>query len=300
MKKIVAILLAVAMLLALAACGQTAAPETPEDPAEEATEAPATEAPATEAPEEDAETGEPTKMDEIREAGVLVLGTSADYPPYEFHTKIDGEDTIVGFDIAIAQYFADSLGVELEIVDMSFTSLLIGLANGDFDLVMAGLTPSEERKQAVDFTDTIFSNTQIVMIRQEDADKYTTTEDLAGKTVGAQTGRVQMDLAASVAGEENVVGLTRFQDLIMELKTGKLEAIFANSLVSTAYVSANPDLLVQDIGIDYEDPGFAGAVQKGNEEFVAYLNELIAEMQEQGLIQQYVAEAQILAGMTEE
>ena len=295
MKKIVAILLAVAMLLALAACGQTAAPETPEDPGNEATQSP-----ATEAPQEESGTGEPTKMDEIKAEGVLVLGTSADYPPYEFHTEIDGVDTIVGFDISIAQYFADSLGVELKVVDMPFTSLLVGLSNGEFDLVMAGLTPSEERKQSVDFTDTIFNNTQIVMIRQEDAEKYTTTEDLAGQTVGAQTGTVQMDLAASVAGEENVVGLTRFQDLIMELKTGKLEAIFANNLVSTAYVSANPDLLVQDIGIDYEDPGFAGAVQKGNEEFVAYLNELIAEMQEQGLIQQYVAEAQILAGMTEE
>lgn len=99
MKKIVAILLAVAMLLALAACGQTAAPETPEDPAEEATEAPATEAPATEAPEEDAETGEPTKMDEIREAGVWCWAPPPTTPPYEFHTKIDGEDTIVGFDI---------------------------------------------------------------------------------------------------------------------------------------------------------------------------------------------------------
>lgn len=295
MKKIAAILLSAAMLLALAACGQTAAPETPEDPGNEATQSP-----ATEAPQEESGTGEPTKMDEIKAEGVLVLGTSADYPPYEFHTEIDGVDTIVGFDISIAQYFADSLGVELKVVDMPFTSLLVGLSNGEFDLVMAGLTPSEERKQSVDFTDTIFNNTQIVMIRQEDAEKYTTTEDLAGKTVGAQTGTVQMDLAASVAGEENVVGLTRFQDLIMELKAGKLEAIFANNLVSTAYVSANPDLLVQDIGIDYEDPGFAGAVQKGNEEFVAYLNELIAEMQEQGLIQQYVAEAQILAGMTEE
>ena len=266
-KKIAAVLLAAAMLLSLTACGQGEADAAP------------------------------SKIDEIKEAGVLVVGTSADYPPYEFHAEVDGEDTIVGFDIAIAQYFADSLGVELEVVDMTFNSLLISLAEGEFDLVMAGLTPDEERKKAVDFTDVFFVNEQVVLIRAEDAEKYQTTEDLAGCKGAAQVGTVQMDIAADIVGEENTVGLVRFTDSIMELKSGKVDCVFTNTLIASAYEASDPELMVQDVGIEYENTGFAGAVQKGNEEFVEYLNGVIAEMQEKGLIEQYVAEAQQLAGV---
>ena len=108
-----------------------------------------------------------------------------------------------------------------------------------------------------------------------------------------------MELGADVVGADNVVGLTKFQDLIMELKSGKIDAVFTNNMTAMAYVSGNPDLEIKDIGIDYEEPGFAGGVQKGNEDLVEYLNGVIAEMKEKGLIDQYVAEAQALAGVEE-
>ena len=230
---------------------------------------------------------------------MLVVGTSADYPPYEFHTEIDGKDTIVGFDIAIAQYFADQMGVELKVVDMSFNSLLISLAKGDFDLVMAGMTPNEERKKAVDFTDVFYRNKQIVLIRTEDADKFQTMEDLVGHKGAVQTGTVQEQIAHDAIGEENTVGLVKFQDEIMELKSGKVDMVFTNSLVAAGYVAQNPDLMIQDVGIPYEDDGFAGAVQKGKEDLVEYFNGIIAEMAEQNLVEQYIAEAQELAGGAE-
>ena len=108
MKKAIALLLALVTLLSLTAC----------------------------AGKEDAAS---SALDQIKQKGELVVGTSADYPPYEFHAEVDGKDTIVGFDMEIAQAIADKLGVSMKIVDMSFDNLLMSLANDEFDLVIAGL-----------------------------------------------------------------------------------------------------------------------------------------------------------------
>ena len=239
-----------------------------------------------------------SKIDDIKEAGTLVVGTSADYPPYEFHKEVDGEDTIVGFDMAFARYFADSLGVELKIVDMNFDSLLISLNKGDFDIVLAGMTPNEEREQVVDFSQELFNNQQVAIIRKEDAETLTETASFAGVKSTAQTGSVQIDIANEVCGEENVVGLVKFQDMIMELKNKKVDAVFTNSLISAAYLSTNEDLTKVTLDEKYfNKKGFAVAIQKGNEDFVEYINEQIDAMREAGLIDQYIAEAQLLAGI---
>lgn len=289
MKKLLSLLLALVMLLSFAACANDddTPPADGDDQQQEE--------------QNGSEAGTMNKLADIKAAGELVVGTSADYPPYEFHTEIDGKDTIVGFDIAIAQAFADELGVELKLVDMAFESLLISLQNGDFDLVMAGLTPDEERAKTVDFTDVFFHNKQIVIIRAEDADKYVTTEDMAGTTLGVQAGTVQETIAADLTDENKVVKLKKFPELIMELKTGKIDGVCTNTMVASAYVSAHPDLLCQDIGIVWDNTGFAGAIQKGdNGEFMAFLNDTIAKLQEDGSIDRFVAEAQELANASSE
>ena len=210
MKKLLGLLLALVMLLSFAACANDDdTPPANEDGQQEE--------------QNGSEAGTMNKLADIKAAGELVVGTSADYPPYEFHMEIDGVDTIVGFDIAIAQAFADELGVELKLVDMVLESLLISLQKGDFDLVMAGLTPDEERAKTVDFTDVFFHNKQIVIIRAEDADKYVTTEDMAGTTLGVQAGTVQETIAADLTDENKVVKLKKFPELIMELKTAASE-----------------------------------------------------------------------------
>ncbi len=288
MKKLLSLLLALVMLLSFAACANDDTPPADGDDQQQEEQ-------------NGSESTTMNKLADIKAAGELVVGTSADYPPYEFHTEIDGKDTIVGFDISIAQAFADELGVELKLVDMAFESLLISLQNGDFDLVMAGLTPDEERAKTVDFTDVFFHNKQIVIIRAEDADKYVTTEDMAGTTLGVQAGTVQETIAADLTDENKVVKLKKFPELIMELKTGKIDGVCTNTMVASAYVSAHPDLLCQDIGIVWDNTGFAGAIQKGdNGEFMAFLNETIAKLQEDGSIDRFVAEAQQLANASSE
>ena len=246
MKKLLSLLLALVMLLSFAACANDDTPPADGDDQQQEEQ-------------NGSESTTMNKLADIKAAGELVVGTSADYPPYEFHTEIDGKDTIVGFDISIAQAFADELGVELKLVDMAFESLLISLQNGDFDLVMAGLTPDEKRAKTVDFTDVFFHNKQIVIIRAEDADKYVTTEDMAGTTLGVQAGTIQETIAADLTDENKVVKLKKFPELIMELKTGKIDGVCTNTMVASAYVSAHPDLLCQDIGIVWDNTGFAGA-----------------------------------------
>ena len=288
MKKLLSLLLALVMLLSFAACANDDTPPADGDDQQQEEQ-------------NGSESTTMNKLADIKAAGELVVGTSADYPPYEFHTEIDGKDTIVGFDISIAQAFADELGVELKLVDMAFESLLISLQNGDFDLVMAGLTPDEERAKTVDFTDVFFHNKQIVIIRAEDADKYVTTEDMAGTTLGVQAGTIQETIAADLTDENKVVKLKKFPELIMELKTGKVDGVCTNTMVASAYVSAHPDLLCQDIGIVWDNTGFSGAIQKGdNGEFMAFLNETIAKLQEDGSIDRFVAEAQELANASSE
>ena len=100
-----------------------------------------------------------TTLDAIKSKGKLVVGTSADYAPYEFHTQVNGKDQIVGFDIEIAKQFAKDLGVELEIKDMAFDGLLVALQADKVDMVFAGMTPTEVRKKNVDFSDIYFTAT---------------------------------------------------------------------------------------------------------------------------------------------
>ena len=286
-KKFAALLLALMMILSLAACASKS-----DDSVQGSSDGNAS-----------SDDTAKSKMEQIKEAGVLVMGTSADYPPNEFHTEVDGKDTIVGFDVAIAQYIADDLGVELKVVDMSFDNLCINLAKGDFDIVIAGMGGElilriiSERLKSVDFSDPYFKQQQAILIRAEDDALYNKPEDLSGHKVGVQNGTIQVPIANELVSEENVVGLVKAQDLIMELKSGKLDVVYIDYTAALAFAAANDDLTVKDIGIESDSEGQCIGVQKGNEDFVAYLNEKIAEMQEQGLIDQYVAEAQTLAGI---
>jgi len=129
-------------------------------------------------------------MKKIKESGKLILGTSADYPPFEFHKSINGKDTIVGFDIEIAKEIAKDLGVTLEIKDLKFDGLLAALDQGTVDIVIAGLTPTEDRAKSVDFSIQYYSADQSVVIRESDKGTLTTAESLKGKTIAVQKGSV--------------------------------------------------------------------------------------------------------------
>ena len=295
MKKLMALALTFALALSLAACGGS-------DGSSAATGSSAAGGSSAATGSSAAQTAgweSSERIQKIKDAGKLVLGTSADYPPFEFHTEIDGADTITGFDVLLAQKIADKLGVELEIVDMSFDNLLMSLDRGDFDIVMASLTPTEDRMKAVDFSEPYFYGSQVVVIRAEDADKYTTTESLKDCSVAAQKGAIQVPIANEIAGEANVVQLVKVGDMINELKAGKVEAVFLDNIIAGGYVAVHDDLVMADIGIEYESNGNCVACKKGDAEMVACVNEVLAELGEDN-INALLEEAQSMAGITAE
>jgi len=227
----------------------------------------------------------------VKEAGKIIVGTSADYAPYEFHTLIDGKDTIVGFDIEIAKEIAKDLGVELEIQDMGFDGLLQALNSDKVDFVIAGMTPDDERKKSVDFTDIYYTAQQGVMVRAEDKDKYKTIEDLKGKKVGAQSTTIQEGIVKEQMPESQLISLTKIPDLVMELLNKKVEAIVVELPVAKGYVNNNDKLAISDIQVQDDTGGSAIAVKKGNQALVEQMNKTLKRLQEDGSIDRFVAEA---------
>ena len=218
MKKLFASLLAVLMIASLAGCGgapaNSPAPSTPSEPStstapETSSSQPEASTPAGEIvmpTYPDASTVDLAKLDaEIKELaakvktisdGKLVLGTSADYAPYEFHILENGVDKIVGFDISLAQAIADELGVELEIRDIPFDSILLAISADSVDVGIAGFTPTPARLEAIDMSHLYELQSQSLLVRKADLEKYKSIEDFgAGTKVGAQTSSIQEEIA---------------------------------------------------------------------------------------------------------
>ena len=269
MKKILALILALAMIFSLAACSGGG------------------------------QQGGGSAIEEIKSKGKLTVGTSADYPPYEFHTEIDGVDTIVGFDIAIAKAIADDLGVELEIVDMSFDNLLMSLASGEFDMVIAAITSNEEREKAVDFSDPYLVSKNLILVKTENASKYKTIDDIKGATGGAQTGTITYDRCVQYVGEATTVGLSKVQDLVMELQAGKLDLLFLDYMTVLTYAEVKDDLEAVDVNIPSDAEGYQIAVQEGNKELQEYINGVLAKLLAENAIEGFIVEAQQQVGMDE-
>lgn len=266
MKKTLALALALIMVLSFTACGDSASGGTPEGNGGE-------------------------------QKQVLTVGTSADYPPYEFlQVDADGTETIVGADIEMAKIIADKLGMELKLDNMSFDGLLMSLAEGKFDMVVAGLTKAEERK--VLFSDSYNSREQTIIINTKDADSFTKLEDLKGKKVAGQSGTVQQTLAEQYAGD-SASAIQQFPDMIMMLKAGKIDAMIADDDVAQVYIQANDDLMAAPIKIDYENADVAIAFQEGNQELCDKVNAIIAEMKADGTIDKLLSEAQEQAAQIE-
>lgn len=188
LKKFAALLLAAAMVMGMAACTK--------DPAQSGAGGNNDANTQTTGDKKDDgnkdDAGEDGKQEDgTANADTLVLGTSADFAPYEYHKMMDGKDTILGFDVALARQIAADLGKELVIKDMDFGNLLTELQNGTVDLVAAGLSPTEERKKEVDFSEPYYFGDQCCIIRAEDQDKYKSTADFKGQSLAAQVNSIQ-------------------------------------------------------------------------------------------------------------
>ncbi|KGX92881.1 ABC transporter substrate-binding protein [Pontibacillus halophilus JSM 076056 = DSM 19796] len=223
----------------------------------------------------------------------LVMGTSADYKPYEFIDTDQSED-IIGFDIDIANHIADELGYELEVRNMDFNGLVAALNSNKVDFVISGMTPTEKRKEQVDFSDIYYVAKDAIVFNGEDG--YKELSDLEGKTVGVQLGSIQEELAKDLEQEIDglkIKSLDTIPNLVQELKAGRIDATIIENTVSKGYLEANDGLGQFEVN-DQGEQGSAIAFPQGNDELVQQFNEEISNMKESGkmdeLIQKWFGE----------
>lgn len=297
MKKLIALLLALVMVLSLAACGSSepAATDAPAAEAPAATEVPA----ATEAAKDFSEmTIEELKpLIETITDGKLTMVTSPDFAPYEFYALDEaGNPSLAGFDIALGRYIADFIGLELEVIPMDFDGTITELGMGSADIGMAGYSPDPEREKAMSFSNVYYTGGQSFVCHMDNKDAFTALTDAnkAEYQIGAQIGSIQADLANTNTPDADIVELSKVTDIIAEVIGGKLDGAFIETVVAETYAKNYPELCVV-LPVPYEAEGSVVGVNKDNAPLLAAVNLAIEAALADGSMSAFVAEANELS-----
>ena len=209
--------------------------------------------------------------------GTLVMATNATFPPYEY---VDGED-YAGIDVEVAQAIADELGMELEIQDIDFNSIIPAIESGKADVGIAGMTKTPEREKNVNFSESYATGIQSIIVKG-DSD-IASPDDLEGVKIGVQESTTGHIYCEDDYGADNVIAYTAGANAIEALKTGKVDAVVIDNQPAKEFVKANEGLKVLDT--DYVEEEYAIAIAKDNEELLEKVNGVIKQMKEDGSLQ---------------
>ena len=295
--KVLSLALAAMMLFALCACGAAA-------PAAEPTAAPATEAPAdTETP---AETEAPAEsqgvLDQIKADGVLYVTLSPDFAPMEFvDSSKDGQEQYVGFDVTLAKYIADYIGVDLVIEPMSFDACQTAVYTGSVPMSISGYSWTEERGENYEISDYYYAGDneteQVILIKKTDADKYTSAEDFSGVDVGAQNASLQMNLLTSQLPDANPITIGDLGVGVLDLQNGSIEALAVAKGNAEMIIDSNPDLMICswefEVAAEYEANVIL--ITKGETALLNVVNEALAKAYADGVYGTWYEDAVALA-----
>ena len=215
------------------------------------------------------------------EAGKLTMATNAAFPPYEMTTD-SGE--FEGIDIETAQAIADKLGLELQIDDMDFDAALLAVQQGKADMVMAGVTVTDERQNVMDFTDSYATGIQSIIVK-EDSD-IASVDDLAGKKIGTQRGTTGYLYCSDDFGDENVVAYDNGLTAVQMLNNGQVDCVVIDNAPAKEFIAANPGLKLLDTA--YVEESYAIGVGKGNTELKDAINTALEELKADGTLQAIV------------
>ncbi len=219
------------------------------------------------------------------QAGKLVMATNAFFPPYEYHDE--ATDAIMGIDVEIAGAVAKKLGLELVIEDTQFDSIIAGVQMKKYDIGMAGMTVTDERKQAVNFTSTYATGIQSIIVKEGSEIKDIDTLLSGSYKVGVQTGTTG-DMYMSFppeeggVGEDRVVRYSKGDDAVLALSAGKIDAVVIDNEPAKSYVAANPGLVILETPFAVED--YAMCVNKDNTVLLDKINQALKELTEDGTI----------------
>ena len=280
MKKITALMLSSAMMLSLAACGGSASTDTASSEAA-SSEAASSEAVSSEAAStEEAASSDAAELTTVT-AGKLTMSTNAAFPPYEMTT--DSGD-FEGIDVEVAGAIAEKLGLELQVDDMDFDAALLAAQNGKSDIVMAGVTVTDERQKVMDFSDTYAEGIQSIIV-PEDSD-IASADDLTGKAIGTQRGTTGYIYCTDDFGEDNVIAYDDGLTAVQALNNGQVDAVVIDNAPAKSFVEANPGLKILDTAYAQED--YAIGVAKGNTALLDAINSALEELQADGTLQAIV------------
>ena len=274
MKKALSLMTAAALVLSLAACGSTASSAA-------SSEAVSSDAASSETASSEAASETETAELSTVEPGKLIMSTNAAFPPYEMTTD-SGE--FEGIDIETAQAIADKLGLELQIDDMDFDAALLAVQQGKSDMVMAGVTVTDERQNVMDFTDSYATGIQSIIVK-EDSD-IASVDDLAGKKIGTQRGTTGYLYCSDDFGDENVVAYDDGLTAVQMLNNGQVDCVVIDNAPAKEFIAANPGLKLLDTAYVEED--YAIGVGKGNTELKDAINTALEELKADGTLQAIV------------
>lgn len=219
------------------------------------------------------------------EEGKLIMATNASFPPYEYYEG----DKIVGIDAEIAGLIADKLGLTLEIADIEFDSIIPGVQANKYDMGMAGMTVTDERKEMVNFSDSYAKGVQVVIVKEDSG--IVSLDDLEGKKIGVQQATTGDIYASDDFGEENVTKYANGNLAVEGLKGGKVDCVIIDNEPAKAYVKANTGLKILETS--YADEDYAISFNKQNTELQekvnAALKELIADGSVQKIVDKYIS-----------
>ncbi|WP_368259460.1 transporter substrate-binding domain-containing protein [Enterococcus sp. 2201sp1_2201st1_C11_2201SCRN_220225] len=235
------------------------------------------------------ESEDTNKLEEVKKAGVLKVGTSADFPPFEFHTMVDGKDTIVGADVDMVNTIAKELGVKVQWSDTEFDPMLASLQQGNLDMGVSGISATAERKKNMLFTENYYAPKQNVVIKKENMDKYTDIASLEGLKVGAQKGSIQEGIVKDQFTDSQLVAVGKIPSLVVEVKQGSIAALVLEDKIAESYVAQNEDLALADIEVaSSDDESYAIALPKGSEDLQEELNKILDKLIDEGKIDEFV------------
>ena len=239
------------------------------------------------------------RLEKILESGKLVLATSPDFAPLEFEDLSSGEAQYVGSDIELAKYIAEKLGVELEISAMDFSAVQAAIPSGQADIAISGFARTEERAQNLELS-TPFNITedggQTVLVAKGQGANYTAAEDFSGLQIGAQNGSLQYNLVSSQLPEDvEIVPVGSLNDGVLMLETGKIDALASDLSNAELLLESHDGIETTDFMFEYSSEGNVAAVKKGETELIEAVNEIIDEVNELGLYDQWKEEATELA-----
>ena len=239
------------------------------------------------------------RLEKILESGKLVLATSPDFAPLEFEDLSSGEAQYVGSDIELAKYIAEKLGVELEISAMDFSAVQAAIPSGQADIAISGFARTEERAQNMELS-TPFNITedggQTVLVAKGQGANYTTAEDFSSLQIGAQNGSLQYNLVSEQLPEDvEIVPVGSLNDGVLMLETGKIDALASDLSNAELLLESHDGIETTDFMFEYSSEGNVAAVKKGETELIEAVNEIIEEVNELGLYDQWKEEATELA-----